>query len=199
MGSTMADFKKTIGRVLKHEGGYVWDPKDPGGETNFGISKRAFPSIDIKGLTKETASELYRKNYWIPLNLEFVASQVTADQIMDIGVNMGVKTAATILQNALNHLGQNVGVDGAVGGGTLAAIAAVDALALNNQMVGIRIAKYRNIVKARPDSLKFLRGWVARAETFGKGPGSGGLAAVVVALVGGMIFFLSRKKRNVKK
>ena len=50
--------------VLKSEGGYVNDPHDPGGETNFGISKRAYPSVDIKHLTKEGAIAIYKKDYW---------------------------------------------------------------------------------------------------------------------------------------
>lgn len=198
----MADFNKTISRVLKHEGGYVWDVKDPGGETNFGISKRSHKAVDIKGLTKAAATEIYRRDYWIPLNLEFVADQVVADQVMDMGVNMGNKTAATILQKALNRLGQNVGVDGKVGPGTLAALNAVSPASLNNEMVGIRITKYRNIAKARPDSLKFLGGWVKRAETFGKSPGGGGgLVAVIIAGLITGLFFLNRKKekRNGKK
>ena len=50
------DYKEIISTVLKHEGGYVHDPKDLGGETNFGITKRWYPDIDIKNLTKEKAS-----------------------------------------------------------------------------------------------------------------------------------------------
>ncbi|KKK60142.1 hypothetical protein LCGC14_3027340, partial [marine sediment metagenome] len=51
----MASFEKAIPIVLKHEGGYVHDKLDPGGETNFGISKRAYPMVDIKNLTQEQA------------------------------------------------------------------------------------------------------------------------------------------------
>ena len=51
-------FEEAVKSVLKHEGGYVNDPKDPGGETNFGISKRAFPDLDIKNLTEEDAIEI---------------------------------------------------------------------------------------------------------------------------------------------
>ena len=49
------DYKEIISQVLHHEGGYVNDPTDMGGETNFGITKRWYPDLDIKNLTKEQA------------------------------------------------------------------------------------------------------------------------------------------------
>ena len=56
------DYKEIISKVLEHEGGYVNDPKDLGGETNFGITKRWYPDLDIKNLTKEDAIEIYKKD-----------------------------------------------------------------------------------------------------------------------------------------
>jgi lysozyme family protein len=57
-------FDEIIELTLEHEGGYVHDPKDLGGETNFGIAKRFYPDVDIKNLTKEGAKDIYRKDYW---------------------------------------------------------------------------------------------------------------------------------------
>ena len=54
----LTDFNDIIEVVLHHEGGYVNDPKDPGGETNFGIAKRSHPDVDIKNLTEEGAKEI---------------------------------------------------------------------------------------------------------------------------------------------
>ena len=51
----LVKFDEIIEVVLHHEGGYVNDPKDPGGETNFGIAKRSHPDVDIKNLTKDGA------------------------------------------------------------------------------------------------------------------------------------------------
>jgi lysozyme family protein len=48
----LTKFDQIIDKVLKHEGGYVNDPNDPGGETNYGISKRAYPDVDIKNSNK---------------------------------------------------------------------------------------------------------------------------------------------------
>ena len=60
----MSKFDEIIEGVLKHEGGYVNDPTDLGGETNFGITKRFYPDVDIKNLTEEGAKEIYKKDYW---------------------------------------------------------------------------------------------------------------------------------------
>jgi len=60
----MANFDKVIDKVLINEGGYVNDPHDSGGETNFGISKRAYPNVNIKELTTAGAKSIYKKDYW---------------------------------------------------------------------------------------------------------------------------------------
>ena len=60
----MTWFDQCFEKVIGFEGGYTLDPKDPGGETNWGISKRAYPSIDIKNLTREGAKEIYKRDYW---------------------------------------------------------------------------------------------------------------------------------------
>lgn len=63
-------FTAAMAFVLAHEGGYVWNPNDPGGETNFGISKKSYPNEDIKNLTREAATEIYRIDYWNPSGAE---------------------------------------------------------------------------------------------------------------------------------
>ena len=57
-------FDKAMDFILSIEGGYVNDLNDPGGETNYGISKNKYPDIDIKGLTESEAREIYKKDYW---------------------------------------------------------------------------------------------------------------------------------------
>ena len=58
-------FDEIIEQVLEHEGGYVNDPKDLGGETKYGITKRFYPDVDIKNLTIDGAKEIYKKEYLI--------------------------------------------------------------------------------------------------------------------------------------
>ena len=60
----LTKFEDIIEITLHHEGGYVNDPDDLGGETNFGIAKRFYPDVDIKNLTKDEASDIYRRDYW---------------------------------------------------------------------------------------------------------------------------------------
>ena len=60
----MTNFQEAIKFVLKWEAGYVNNPTDPGGETNFGISKRKYPAVDIKNLTVAGAMEIYKRDYW---------------------------------------------------------------------------------------------------------------------------------------
>lgn len=87
-----ADFDKAFDFIMKWEGGYVNHPKDPGGETKFGISKKSYPNLDIKNLTLEQAKEIYRVDYWVASGadkMEWPMSLV----VFDTAVNMGVSRA----------------------------------------------------------------------------------------------------------
>ena len=70
-------FDILVKKVLKHEGGYVNDPSDPGGETKYGISKRAFPDLDIKNLTEEQAILIYYDEYWLDAKVDKYAPMLT--------------------------------------------------------------------------------------------------------------------------
>ena len=88
------NFKTAMAFVRKWEGGYVNDPDDPGGETKYGISKRAYPNEDIKNLTRERAEYLYKRDYWdIPgFDLDNFP-QDKAIVLFNVAVNMGVSKA----------------------------------------------------------------------------------------------------------
>ena len=89
-------FQVTVGV----EGGYVNDPADPGGETRYGISKRAHPDIDIKALTLEQAQAIYRRDYWQAASCERMPPKI-AIAVFDAAVHHGPKTAVKLLQRAL--------------------------------------------------------------------------------------------------
>ena len=74
----LTTFDEIIEVTLHHEGGYVHDPKDLGGETNFGIAKRFYPDVDIKNLTKEGAKEIYKKDYWDKNKIDDLPEDLTA-------------------------------------------------------------------------------------------------------------------------
>lgn len=87
-------------RLIVHEKGYVWDKKDPGGETNWGISKRSYPSVNIKKLTREGAKAIYKTDFWDALQADKLSPAV-AFQIFDFAVNSSISTAIRHLQKAV--------------------------------------------------------------------------------------------------
>lgn len=100
------------------EGGYVNDPRDPGGETNYGISKKAYPNEDIKNLTPQRAHEIYRDDYWNPVAGRIVdMAPRLAFLVFDSSVNQGKGAAARMLQGVLR-----ASQDGIIGPKTLEAL-----------------------------------------------------------------------------
>jgi len=94
------NFDLAIERILGHEGGYVNDPNDPGGETKFGISKRSYPNVDIKNLTLDQAKAIYHRDFWSKVRGDMLYDGV-AYQTLDFAVNSGIETAIRYLQRAL--------------------------------------------------------------------------------------------------
>lgn len=102
-------FTEAIERVLGHEGGYVNDPSDPGGETKWGISKRSYPNLNIAELTREDAIAIYYRDFWQPI-AHLTSGMAVAYQLLDFAVNSGMGTARRALQRALG-----VAPDGIIG------------------------------------------------------------------------------------
>lgn len=102
--------------ILKHEGGYVNHPDDPGGETNFGISKRAYPDVDIAKLSKNDAKAIYKADYWDRIRGDDLPLAVGIC-VVDYAVNSGVSRASKALQHVCT-----AGKDGIIGPHSLHAI-----------------------------------------------------------------------------
>jgi lysozyme family protein len=153
----MSNFYKCIPRILLYEGGYVNDPADPGGETNFGISRRSFPNEDIKNMTKERATEIYKKQYWDACHLDLIIDPSKALQIFDFSITSGVVTSVELAQHIVG-----TPEDGKLGPITAKAIN--DNFYFVDMFIERRIDYYEAIVKKRPASLKWLSGWKARAR-----------------------------------
>lgn len=152
-------FEKAIKGVLKHEGGYVHDKHDRGGETNFGISKRAHPDVDIKNLTEEHAIGIYHEHYWIPSKAEKLPGRLQ-NYYLDGCINIGQGNMVKILQKACNSKGTKmISVDGRIGPQT---IKATNNLELE-RLKSFRVLYYANLVHSNPTQEKFWYGWFKRA------------------------------------
>lgn len=91
-------FDDFVSIIFDNEGGYVNNPKDPGGETKYGISKRSYPNLNIPNITKAQAKEIYKKDFYEPLNIEGLKSDNLKLQIFDHAVNAGKNEAIELLQ-----------------------------------------------------------------------------------------------------
>ena len=148
----LKDWFDVVDRSIQEEGGYVNDPKDPGGETQWGISKRAFPDEDIKNMTRAEAIRLYYNYYWqapgfasLPIELGF--------QLFDAGINIGTGEAVKMLQTVVGMT-----PDGQMGPQTRAAVASMPLAAV---IAGFLAARGHFYI-ASHDWNSFGKGWCSR-------------------------------------
>lgn len=145
-------FDTYIDRVLSHEGGYVNDSRDPGGETKFGIAKRSYPNVDIRNLTREGAIEIYRRDFWARVQGDRLP-RAFAFQALDAAVNHGIGNAVRWMQRAAG-----VADDGVVGPITLAAVARTEPADLVLAFNAERLEFYAKLTTFDV----FGRGWTRR-------------------------------------
>lgn len=148
----MSEFDRAFELVVGHEGGYVNDPRDPGGETKFGISKHAYPQEDIKGMTLDRAKGIYKKDFWEKLRCESMPRAV-AFTVFDAGVNCGLSHAAEWLQKVVG-----VTVDGVIGPRTLEAVAQASGAIVAMKINAVRLVYH----SALPTWDIYGRGWARR-------------------------------------
>jgi lysozyme family protein len=148
----MSTFDDFIGRVLSHEGGYVNDTRDPGGETKFGIAKRSYPSVDIANLTRAAAVEIYRRDFWGRVQGDQLPRSF-AFQALDAAVNHGIGNAVRWMQRAAG-----VADDGVIGPMTLAAVGRANPADLVLLFNAQRLRFYASLTTFDT----FGRGWIRR-------------------------------------
>lgn len=158
-------FHRCMDVILRHEGGYVDHPKDPGGATNFGITHKtlaAWRKVDactreeVRALEVEEAKEIYRAQYWNALNCDQLPKGVDL-VTFDMGVNAGVGRSARILQEVLA-----VKADGQVGPITIGAAKQSDPEFVIARFSDLRLEFYKGLSTWET----FGRGWARRtAET----------------------------------
>lgn len=156
------NWEKAFQAVLKHEGGFVNHPKDPGGMTNLGVTKRVWEEfvgheVDeaaMRALTPDMVKPLYKKNYWdkikgddLPAGLDYAA--------YDLAVNSGTGRAAKYLQQIAG-----VPADGVIGPKSLEAIKSCNAEESVETLCGMRL----DFLKRLPTWDTFGKGWGRRVE-----------------------------------
>lgn len=139
----------------QHEGAYVNDPKDPGGETKFGVSKRSYPGEDIANLTLERAKQIYARDFWGPAGCDAVPDLVKY-QLFDMAVNMGPKTSIKLLQRAVGAAD-----DGILGPKTLQRVQSAGDAWLLRRLQAAAIRYYATL----PTWPAYGRGWMNRLAT----------------------------------
>lgn len=155
-----ARFARCVAEVLRHEGGFVRHPRDPGGATNRGITLatladwrgRAVTPADVQALAEAEAREIYRAKYWNAVQGDHLPAGLDL-AVFDLAVNSGVGRAARMLQRQLG-----VAEDGAIGPRTLAAMGRVNAARLAGDLCRARLAWLRGL--STWDA--FGRGWERR-------------------------------------
>ena len=154
----MTLFEKCIEVVLRNEGGYVNDPSDPGGETNFGITKAEYPDIDIKNLKKDQAVNIYKMDFWDKMNLEGIEDELLVLQVFDMGVNAGIRTSIKMIQR----------LAGAYPDGICGPITKNLINASNQNLVELfkteRKKYYSALVRKNLKLNRFLQGWFNRVD-----------------------------------
>lgn len=173
--------------IIAREGGYVNDPDDPGGATNYGVTIHTMRRLgldldadgrvtaaDVKQLSRTQAEEIFIEHYFTRPGIDTLPQALQAS-VFDMYVNAG-SNAVKILQRLLREMGQEISVDGVIGPQTAAAATAAARAAPDHIADADGIARrnyYLRIADRRPASRKFARtraggkgGWIKRAEEF---------------------------------
>ena len=156
------NYDKCLETILHHEGGYVNHPKDPGGETNLGVTKRVYQehggTKDMKDLLVEDVAPIYKKGYWDKMKCDDIPSGLDLC-LFDFGVNAGPGRAAKFLQSMIGTT-----VDGGIGPNTLAKLE--EYIRENGEHEAVN--KYQEMRQKYYENLStfatFGKGWTRRVE-----------------------------------
>lgn len=183
----MANFRQALEITLKHEGG---ETVDTGGYTKWGISQKAYPSLNIKSMTRAQMEAIYRRDYWDKIKGDEIVNQNAAAVLFDYAVNAGVGAAVKAAQAVLG-----VTVDGGFGPKTLAAINREGA-DFAGALTRYRVNFYTKLAKSNPAKYgKYLAGWLRRANSFFKlTPAKAGGGVMLALGVAGAIYYYQKRK-----
>jgi len=170
------NFTSSLGFVLRHEcvfaPGHDNDlnfvvcedvPGDTGGLTKFGIDAASHPGVDIRDLTLDQATALYRDDEWTHCRCDDLPTGLDT-AIFDCAVNNGIIVAGILLQRAVIACGYGVVVDGQIGPQTVRTATLVNGSELMARLLQLRRERYTDIVLHHPGDAKFLKGWLNRVD-----------------------------------
>jgi lysozyme family protein len=146
------NFDQAFQRLIGNEGGYVADSRDPGGETNFGITKRTYPREDIAGMTLDRAKAIYRRDFWGPAGCDAWPDAIKFE-VFDLAVNSGCRTAVRLVQRAVD-----ADDDGVIGPQTLMRAQSADPAWLLRRLQAHRLKLFTSLKTFSA----FGAGWVNR-------------------------------------
>lgn len=174
-----------INHILELEGGYTNDPKDSGGETNFGITIKVAEAHGYKGkmvdLPREKAVEIYKETYWKLPNFDKISDvhEAIAIEMFDTGVNCGTSVAGKMLQTVLNALNKegslykDLVVDGLIGSMTIGALKELKSIrgedgmkVVFNLMNCLQGTYYIRLTEQKETNEEFIYGWAKNRLTF---------------------------------
>ena len=165
------DTNQIIQDIIQKEGGFVNNPSDKGGATNFGITamtlgrwrKLGRPATveEVRSMTVQEAKDIYMTEYVVKPGFDRIPDSFLAAQMTDFGVNSGPLLVIHKLQDILG-----VPSDGQLGPGTLTALAGKDSRVVNNQLAVERVKMLGRIVTKTKTQVPFLSGWLTRALSF---------------------------------
>jgi lysozyme family protein len=169
-----ANINDMVAELLKNEGGYVNNPSDPGGETNFGVTiavaRANGYSGSMRNMTRADALAIYRQQYFHAPKFDdvFAISPAIAAELFDTGVNMGPAKAAQFLQRALNAFMDHCLADGQIGPGTIATLKAFLAKrpdggeeVLLKAMNCLQGERYIELAEKNANLKTFTYGWIS--------------------------------------
>lgn len=152
----MSKFNVFFDRLIGHEGGYVNHPDDPGGETNWGVTKRTALAEGYTGamktMTRDQARPIYHKAFWLRYQCDKLPDAI-AFQLFDAAVNHGFGNASRMLQRAVD-----VADDGIIGNVTITKVKQLDVNDVLMRFNAERLKFYTKLQKFNT----FGRGWVNR-------------------------------------
>ena len=160
----IGNWKDAFAHMVKSEGGYVNDPHDRGGETNLGVTKKAWAAYlgreiadgEMAALTVEAVAPFYKEMYWDRVRGDDLPDGVDY-LVFDFAVNAGPGRAAKFLQKAVGAT-----ADGVIGPGTLAAVRAKSPQEVIDLFSTIKAEFYHGIVENDPTQQRFINGWLNR-------------------------------------